>query len=528
MQPQANLTRPSRATALFTCALLASLAFLAAAQAGTSHAGTPRITAGYSESCGVTSTGEGRCWGLNANGEGTVPTGKTWASISTGTRHSCGVTTTGEGLCWGVNEYGETNVPTGKTWASITAGLHDSCGVTTTGEGLCWGAITGGWGVREDAAPVPEGKTWESINAGDSAFCGVTTTGEGLCWSGVSYEPTANVPTGKTWASITGPDYAHTCGVTTSGEGLCWGYNSTDQNNVPEGKTWASMTVGPFYACGVTTTGEGLCWGRDEDLQGGLVGNTVPPTGKTWASIDAGHFHTCGVTTAGEGLCWGYDGHEAAHQDNWTYEWVEATPADGRLDVPAGKLWLAPLVPADTTAPDAPVVSGAPSGKTAATTARLRFTGEANATFTCSVDGAPYAACTSPLALTGLTLGNHAVRVKQTDEAGNTSPAKTATWTIVAVKAPRLLAKVGLKVNFTTRVTTLTLNAAADTEGGANSVKWIEYFSHEKRPAANAVQHPAKIRQYATTVVLPAKEVAFWVRVKDTRGKWSGWYSTKH
>jgi hypothetical protein len=35
------------------------------------------------------------------------------------------------------------------------------------------------------------------------------------------------------------------------------------------------------------------------------------------------------------------------------------------------------------------------------------------------------------------------------------------------------------------------------------------------------------MRQYATTVVLPAKEVAFWVRFKDARGNWSGWHWTK-
>jgi hypothetical protein len=143
------------------------------------------------------------------------------------------------------------------------------------------------------------------------------------------------------------------------------------------------------------------------------------------------------------------------------------------------------------------------------------------------VDDASYTFCSSPLTLTGLTLGSHTVRVKQTDEAGNTSPATTVSWTIVAVSAPRLLAKVGLKVNTKTKVTTLTLKASADTAGGPNSVKWVEYYSREKRPAANAPQNPVKIRKYSTTVVLPAREVAFWVRVKDTNGKWSGWYSTK-
>jgi hypothetical protein len=71
------------------------------------------------------------------------------------------------------------------------------------------------------------------------------------------------------------------------------------------------------------------------------------------------------------------------------------------------------------------------------------------------------------------------------------------------------------------------LNAAADTRVPGNSIKWIEYYSHPKRPHANAVQNPGKIRKYATTVILPPKEVAFWVRVKDTKGKLSVWYQTK-
>jgi hypothetical protein len=98
----------------------------------------------------------------------------------------------------------------------------------------------------------------------------------------------------------------------------------------------------------------------------------------------------------------------------------------------------------------------------------------------------------------------------------------------VATDAPNLIAKVGLNFNLKTRVTTLTLNATADTGAGANSIKWIEYYSHPRRPAANARQNPDKIRTYSRTVVLPAREVAFWVRVKDTKNRWSGWYSTKN
>jgi hypothetical protein len=206
---------------------------------------------------------------------------------------------------------------------------------------------------------------------------------------------------------------------------------------------------------------------------------------------------------------------------------VKATDDAGNTSTATSASWTV-----DTIAL-APVLTGVPADNTTSTTASIGISGEANATFVCSVDGAEYSFCSSPLALTGLSTGEHVVLIKQTDEAGNTSPEATASWTIVTpvvpgtTAAPRLIAQVGLHVTPNTKVTTLTLKAVADRSRGANSVKWIEYYSHPKRPAANARQNPGKIRKYATTVTLPKRELAFWVRVKDTKGKWSGWYRTR-
>ena len=36
------------------------------------------INGGYQSSCGVTSTGEGLCWGSNGNNRIDLPSGKTW------------------------------------------------------------------------------------------------------------------------------------------------------------------------------------------------------------------------------------------------------------------------------------------------------------------------------------------------------------------------------------------------------------------------------------------------------------------
>ncbi|MCX6387892.1 MAG: leucine-rich repeat domain-containing protein, partial [Solirubrobacterales bacterium] len=90
----------------------------------------------------------------------------------------------------------------------------------------------------------------------------------------------------------------------------------------------------------------------------------------------------------------------------------------------------------------------------------------------------------APAQFTSLSNGRHTLAVKVVDKAGNESSVTTTTWTVgnPAHSAP-VLSKVGLKFNPRTKVTTLTLKAAADTRVKGNSVKWVEYFSHPKRPA---------------------------------------------
>lgn len=87
-----------------------------------------------------------------------VSGGHTWSSISASTT-SCGVTTDGDGYCWGDGSSGqlgtggyfgpwvspdiESPVPVlvkgGHTWASISTQGFTTCGVTTDGDGYCWG-----------------------------------------------------------------------------------------------------------------------------------------------------------------------------------------------------------------------------------------------------------------------------------------------------------------------------------------------------------------------------------------------------
>ena len=74
----------------------------------------------------------------------------------------------------------------------------------------------------------------------------------------------------------------------------------------------------------------------------------------------------------------------------------------------------------DITAPDTSITGG-PAGATTDSTPEFAFEStEGDATFTCSVDGAAFSSCTTPLTLGPLALGAHSFRVRATDTLGNT------------------------------------------------------------------------------------------------------------
>jgi hypothetical protein len=109
-----------------------------------------------------------------------------------------------------------------------------------------------------------------------------------------------------------------------------------------------------------------------------------------------------------------------------TFE-VKATDAVGNTDpTPASYAWTV-----DTSAPDTSIDTG-PADPTTDTGATFAFSSnETGSTFECSLDGSPFAPCSSPDVQTALEAGTHTFEVRATDPAGNTDQAPAShAWTI--------------------------------------------------------------------------------------------------
>ncbi len=140
-------------------------------------------------------------------------------------------------------------------------------------------------------------------------------------------------------------------------------------------------------------------------------------------SLDGEPFGDCSSPHEIQGLALG------AH----TFE-VRAVDAAGNVDVtPATRTWTT----VDVTAPETSIDTG-PEDPTEATTASFTFSSDdPAATFECALDGAAFAACTTPHELTGVVVGLHTFEVRAVDAGGTTDATPDVyEWTVVSPDAP--------------------------------------------------------------------------------------------
>lgn len=160
-----------------------------------------------------------------------------------------------------------------------------------------------------------------------------------------------------------------------------------------------------------------------------LSGVPASPTGETGATIgftsEAGATFACSLDGAAPAPCTSPQALSSLADGAHTFS-VTARDAVGNLSVPATATWTV-----DTSPPPVPVVTTGPASLTNATSATFAvFDADPTATLACSLDGADFATCTSPVTYTSLAEGPHTFDVKALDELGNSASAPRWTWEV--------------------------------------------------------------------------------------------------
>ena len=260
-------------------------------------------------------------------------------------------------------------------------------------------------------------------------------------------------------------------------------------------------------------------------LDSATVSFTSEPGAEFRCSVDGGDYEACTSPKALSGLS---DGpHSIA---------VKATDAAGNESPAAAASWTV-----DTTPPPAPTVTGAPSQATSSRSVTLAFSSSLGVTFTCSVDGGQFSACSSPRTLTGLSEGSHSFVVLATDAAGNVSDPGSAEWYVAGGFPPpgRTSAAIvtwkGPKPSGTGNTWFINAGAAFNTGGDARSgaqILTIQVSTAKAKPL-DSLEIPAKPTYVDGIVAWTGSDVnrqsldrPMWIRVGNRAGKWTGWHST--
>jgi len=226
------------------------------------------IDAGYLHTCAITTKGAVKCWGNNDSGQlGDNSTTNSLTpvevygmytgakAVSASYSHTCAISSTGTAKCWGYNGSGAlgnnstTNSPKPVTVSGlikgvkqISAGYSATCAVNAKGKALCWGY--NGHGELGDNSttnsPKPVGvyglnSGIRTVKTSISHSCVLTTKGKVKCWgynanaqlgdnsTNTSLKPVGVYNLDKSITLAVGG--AHSCAVTAKRAVKCWGYN---------------------------------------------------------------------------------------------------------------------------------------------------------------------------------------------------------------------------------------------------------------------------------------------------------------
>ena len=139
---------------------------------------------------------------------------------------------------------------------------------------------------------------------------------------------------------------------------------------------------------------------------------------------------------------------------------VAVDPANGARILVAGAGGVFEYTITDATPPQTTITSAPPSYVSSTSVTVAFASNEAGSTFTCALDGAAPATCTSPLELSSLAEGSHTVSVVATDAAGNADPTPATAAFHVDIAPPETSIDSGPTGTVTTATVTFTFSGS--------------------------------------------------------------------
>jgi hypothetical protein len=316
-------------------AVLSCMVLVAPALAAASTTTSTAISASADHACALTSAGGIKCWGYNGRGQlgdGTTTNRSTPVdvsglssgviAVSAGFLDTCALTSGGGVKCWGYNEYGQlgdgttTNKSTpvdvsglSSGVASVSAGRgltfnygEHTCALTSVGGVTCWGyggngelgdGTTANKSTPVDVSGLSSGVA--SVSAGNHHTCALTSAGGAECWGENNFGELGD-------GTSTGPE---SCGEHNP---CSW----TPVDVVGLGSGVSAVSAGARDTCALTDAGAAKCWGVGEygQLGNGTTTNRSTPVdvlglGGGVAAISVGELFACALTGAGDVQCWG-------------------------------------------------------------------------------------------------------------------------------------------------------------------------------------------------------------------------------
>jgi len=250
--------------------------------------------------------------------------------------------------------------------------------------------------------------------------------------------------------------------------------------------------------------------------------STTEPGSTFECSRDGASFTACTTPKSYSGLA------DGSH----TFQ-VRSTDTAGNTDPSAASYtWVV-----DTTAPDTSIGPTQPAANTPATSATFDVAAtEGGSTFLCSLDGGAYAACSTPVAYSGLGNGAHTFAVKATDPAGNTdlSPASYS-WQVDTI-APATPAQVAPADALLTNATPQLQATYSDSTPGDSGTLDVRICSTSAPAGAACAPLVSSVTSGSlfdgdtgtvTPAPLPNGTYHWQVRAQDLAGNQSGWSATR-